>query len=179
MITNLSLPNKITLLRIFLVPLLVIFLINPSSISSLIAALIFSAASFTDWLDGYVARSTHQITTLGKILDPVADKILITAALLPLVAQGRVAAWVVILLLGREFAVMGLRSVAAAQGTIIPAGSLGKYKMALEIAAVIPLILNYSLLLDFLGALFLYMATLVSLISGADYFLKFWQAGEG
>lgn len=179
MLAKLNLPNKITLLRILLIPLLVVFLIRPSATSSLIAALIFSAASFTDWLDGHLARTTQQITTLGKLLDPVVDKILISAALIPLVAQDRVAAWIVILILGREFAVMGLRSIAAAHGMVIPAGSLGKYKMVLEIAAVIPLILNYNLLLNHLGTFFLYIAVSVSLISGTDYFLKFWREEKG
>lgn len=178
MLAKLSLPNKITLMRIFLVPLLVGFLVNPSPASSLMAALIFSAASFTDWLDGYLARSKGQITILGKLLDPVADKILIMAALIPLVEQGRVSAWMAVLLLGREFAVMGLRAVAVVQGTIIAASPLGKYKMGLETAAVLFLILSYNELTVSLGTLTLYSAAFVSIVSGADYFLKFYREEE-
>lgn len=178
MLAKLSLPNKITLMRIFLVPLLVGFLVNPSPASSLMAALIFSAASFTDWLDGHLARSKGQITNLGKLLDPVADKILIMAALVPLVEQGRISAWIAVILLGREFAVMGLRAVAVAQGTIIAASPLGKYKMGLEIAALLLLILNYNELTVILGTLTLYSAAFASIISGADYFLKFYREEE-
>ncbi len=127
MFNQINLPTKLTLFRIFIVPLLIVFLISPSTTFSLIAAFIFLLASLTDWLDGHLARSTNQITTLGKILDPIADKLLICSTLIPLVALGRVPSWMAVILVGRELAVTGLRSIGMVQGIVVPAGSMGKY----------------------------------------------------
>ncbi len=177
MISKLNLPNKITLIRIFLLPLIVVLLISPSRLSSFFAVIIFGLASFTDWLDGHIARSTGQITTLGKLLDPIADKLLIVAALIPLVALGRAPAWIVVILICREFAVSGLRIIGMSQKLVIPASTTGKYKMIAQIVAIILLILNYRILfIDFftLGTIALWIALILSVISGVDYFMKFW-----
>ena len=118
---KINLPTKITLLRILLVPFLLAFLIAPSRVNALMAALIFGGAALTDWLDGHLARSTQQVTTLGKLLDPIADKILLAAGLIPLVGLGRVPAWMAAIMLIREFSVSGLREIAAAEQVIIHA----------------------------------------------------------
>jgi CDP-diacylglycerol--glycerol-3-phosphate 3-phosphatidyltransferase len=174
---SLNLPNKITLVRIFLIPFFLVFLISSSKIDPLFAALIFGLASFTDWLDGYLARTTNQVTLLGKLLDPIADKILITAALIPLVELDRVSAWLAVVIIGREFAVSGLRTVGMSQGIMIDVSWWGKYKMAFEITAIILLILNYKILFihfQFLGTVSIWIAMIMGLVSGIDYFIKFW-----
>jgi len=172
---RLNLPNRITLCRIFLVPVMLVFLISPSTSGSFIAALIFAAAAFTDWLDGHLARANHQITTLGKLLDPIADKLLITATLIPLVALGRVSPWIAVILIGREFAVTGLRGIAAAKGVIIAASNWGKYKMLCQVVALILLILYYPPVFIGLGQGILYLSLFLSVASGIDYFRSFWQ----
>ena len=131
-----NLPNGLTLSRIFLVPLLVTVLLTKYDVR--IAAAIFLAASMTDLLDGYLARKRGQVTTLGTLLDPVADKLLISSAFISLVQLQVVAAWVVVIIVGREFAVTGLRSIASAQGFTIDASDLGKLKMATQVASTKP-----------------------------------------
>src|SRR5262247_1021804 len=133
-ISTVNLPNALTLVRIFAVPLLVALLMTKDHM--LIAALIFLAASFTDLLDGYLARKRGQITTLGVLLDPVADKLLISSAFISLVQLDIVPAWMVVIIIGREFAVSGLRSIASAQGFTISASELGKIKMVAQVAAI-------------------------------------------
>src|SRR6266705_1294390 len=135
-----NLPNGLTLMRIFLVPLLVAVLLTKNNV--LVAALIFLAASLTDLLDGYLARKRGQVTTLGTLLDPVADKLLISSAFISLVQLQVVAAWVVVIIVGREFAVTGLRSIASAQGFTIDASDLGKLKMATQVSTITLLILG-------------------------------------
>jgi CDP-diacylglycerol--glycerol-3-phosphate 3-phosphatidyltransferase len=172
---KLNLPTKITLMRIVLVPLLLAFLIAPSRVNALMAALIFGAAALTDWLDGHLARSTHQVTTLGKLLDPIADKILLAAGLIPLVGLGRVPAWMAAIMLIREFAVAGLREIAAARETIIPASRLAKTKTFVQILAILFLILNYAtwpLTFRDVGLGLLTLGLVLSLVSGVDYYLK-------
>jgi len=131
-----SAANKITLVRIVLIPLLLVFMVPDRVLDRWIALAIFLLASATDWLDGYVARSRGQITRLGKLLDPVADKLLVTAALLPLVRKDLVPDFMAALLIGREFLVSGLRSAASAEGVVIAAGQVGKWKMGMSIAAI-------------------------------------------
>ncbi len=175
---RLNLPNKITIIRIFLIPLFLVFLISSTKISPLFAASIFGVAAFTDWLDGYLARTTKQVTTLGKLLDPIADKILVTAALIPLVELDRISAWIAVVIIGREFAVSGLRTVAMSQGIVIAASWWGKYKMVFEIISIMFLILNYKIVFFnflFLGTIAIWIAMAMSLISGIDYFVKFWN----
>jgi CDP-diacylglycerol---glycerol-3-phosphate 3-phosphatidyltransferase len=172
---KINLPTKITLLRILLVPFLLAFLIAPSHVNALVAALIFAAAALTDWLDGHLARSTDQVTTLGKLLDPIADKILLAAGLIPLVGLERVPAWMAALMLIREFAVAGLREIAAAEQVIIPASAMAKAKTVLQIAAILFLILNYQtwpLTFHTVGMGLLSLSLILSLVSGLDYYWK-------
>jgi len=176
----LNLPNKLTLVRIFLVPFIIVFLIAGEKVPNYTAGAIFLAAVLTDWLDGRIARSTRQVTTLGKLLDPIADKLLISTALIALVQVGRAPAWMVVLIVGRELAITGLRTIAASQSVIIHASEFGKYKMLAEVAAVTLLILDWSprlgvAFIPSLGLLCLWAAMVLSIISGIDYFLKFWK----
>jgi CDP-diacylglycerol---glycerol-3-phosphate 3-phosphatidyltransferase len=180
-----NLPNTLTLVRIFLVPFLVVFLIANAEPRNYPAAAIFIAAVLTDWLDGRIARSRRQVTTLGQLLDPIADKLLIAAALISLVEIGRVPAWVATIIVGRDIAITGLRGIAAAQGLIIAASQLGKYKMGAEVVAVIFLILDpgTSRLPGVplsVGGLAVGGAVVLSVVSGIDYFARFWrQLGLG
>ncbi len=144
-----NLPNALTLARIFLVPLLVVVLVTKFEgrlilgiRMELVGAAIFGLASLTDWLDGYLARRRKQVTTFGQLMDPLADKLLITAALLSLVQMGLAPAWMVTVILGREFAVTVLRSVAYSRGVVIPASPLGKIKMLSQVVAILLLILG-------------------------------------
>ncbi|MDA0998969.1 MAG: CDP-diacylglycerol--glycerol-3-phosphate 3-phosphatidyltransferase [bacterium] len=164
---RLTLANRLTLARILMLPLLVLFLLQGSSTAHLAAGALFILSAFTDWLDGYLARRRGQITPLGEILDPVADKLLITAALLPLVAIGEVDAWIAGIILGREFLVTALRAVALKQGLVAPAGIIGKWKMGLEVAAITALILQ---ILPPLGTVLIWAAMLAAIISAVDYF---------
>ena len=175
-----NLPNKITMGRIFLVPFIILFLVVGEKVPNYTAGAIFLAAVFTDWLDGQIARNTRQVTTLGKLLDPIADKLLISTALIALVQVGRAPAWMVVLIVGRELAITGLRTIAAAQSIIIHASDFGKYKMMAEVAAVTFLILDWPpdwafIGISSLGVLFLWAAVVLSVVSGVDYFLKFWK----
>jgi CDP-diacylglycerol--glycerol-3-phosphate 3-phosphatidyltransferase len=172
---KINLPTKITLLRMLLVPFLLAFLIAPSRVNALMAALIFAGAALTDWLDGHLARSTKQVTTLGKLLDPIADKILLAAGLIPLVGLGRVPAWMAAVMLIREFAVSGLREIAAAEQVIIHASPMAKAKTALQIVAILLLILHYQtwpLSFPTAGMGLLTLSLILSLVSGVEYYLK-------
>ncbi len=162
-----TLSNSLTLARILMVPLLVLFLLEGSPPAQYFAAGLFVMAAFTDWLDGHLARTRDQVTPLGEILDPVADKLLILAALIPLVSLGRADAWVVGILLGRELLVTAFRAVAARQGLVVPAGGLGKIKMGLEVSAIFFLILN---VLAPLGTILIWAAMMAAVISAVDYF---------
>ncbi len=181
-----NLPNALTLLRIFFVPLLVAVLVEQSIgikhngivvvTNEVFALAIFLAAAATDLLDGYLARRWGQITTVGTLLDPIADKLLISAALVSLVQIHRVPAWVVILIIGREFAVSGLRSIAAAEGFTIRASELGKTKMVGQVLAVTMVLLSvrWAWLSGAANALLL-AVMLFGLVSAVDYFRKFWR----
>jgi CDP-diacylglycerol---glycerol-3-phosphate 3-phosphatidyltransferase len=172
-----NLPNGLTLMRIFLVPLLVAVLLTQYSV--LIAAAVFLAASLTDLLDGYFARKRGQITTLGTLLDPVADKLLISSAFISLVQLQLVPAWMVVIIIGREFAVTGLRSIASAQGFTIDASQFGKIKMVTQVAAITFLILgmpggNPNPTFQKLGFITLWFVVIFAIVSAADYFWRFW-----
>jgi CDP-diacylglycerol--glycerol-3-phosphate 3-phosphatidyltransferase len=168
----LNVPNLLTLLRILLVPVLVVALGTEAEGGSTIAAAVFVLASLTDGLDGYIARSRQSITTFGKVMDPVADKLLIAAALLTLVSLDRVDAWVAMIVIAREFAVSGLRIAAGQQGVVIPASGLGKLKTIVQSAAVLALIAVHDP--DVLWVqLLTYAMVLTTIVSGADYFLNF------
>lgn len=175
-----NLPNKLTLLRIFLVPILVFFLVySPSRWMHLVAALIFLAASMTDVIDGYIARKRGQVTTLGKLLDPIADKLLVTSALISLVDLGVVHAPAAMLIIGREIAVTGLRGIAAANGIVISASDKGKIKAFSQSVAIFLLILYLqSKYLLWSGQAFLWVAVVLTLYSGYDYFRSFWSSAQ-
>jgi CDP-diacylglycerol--glycerol-3-phosphate 3-phosphatidyltransferase len=170
--SQLNWPNRITLVRIFLVPLLLVFLISPQGWYPLVAATIFLVAVFTDWLDGHLARSTNQITRLGQLLDPVADKLLVTAALVSLVGRQQVPAWIAVIIICREIAITGLRAMAADQHIIIAAGAFGKYKMVCFSIAVWLLMLNLPVL-DLPGIIVLVAGMILSVVSGIDYLRKY------
>src|SRR5512140_2511746 len=143
-----NLPNTLTLVRIFLVPLIVVVLLTQYAgrevlgmPKEVVAAAIFGIASLTDWLDGYLARRRQQVTWLGQILDPLADKLLISATLVSIVQLGLAPAWMVAVIIGREFAVTGLRSIAYARGVAMPASNLGKLKMIAQVVTILALIL--------------------------------------
>jgi CDP-diacylglycerol---glycerol-3-phosphate 3-phosphatidyltransferase len=167
----LNLPNALTLLRIVAVPVVVVALLEETPNGDALAAAVFALAAVTDGLDGYFARSRDAITTFGKLFDPLADKLLVTAALVSLVSLGRVEAWVAMVIIAREFAVTVLRAVAAEQGTVIQASWLGKLKTILQVAAVFALIAvePAPLAVDLL----VYAAVAVTAISGIDYFFNF------
>ncbi len=168
----LNLPNLLTLLRILLVPVLVVALTVEVQNGPAIAAAVFVVAALTDGLDGYIARSRQSITTFGQVMDPVADKLLIAAALMALVSLDRVAAWVAMVIVAREFAVSGLRIAAGQQGVVIPASALGKLKTIVQSATVLALIAAPNE--DAVWVMVLvYAMVLVTLASGAEYFLNF------
>jgi CDP-diacylglycerol---glycerol-3-phosphate 3-phosphatidyltransferase len=168
---SLNLPNTLTLLRILLVPVVVVALLDETPNGDAIAAGVFALAALTDGLDGWIARNRGEITTFGKLMDPLADKLLVTAALVSLVSLGRLEAWVAMVIIAREFAVTGLRAVAAERGVVIQASWLGKVKTILQIAAIIALIAvdPTPLGVDIL----VYVAVAATVISGVDYFFGF------
>lgn len=173
-----TIPNLLSFLRILSIPFVVILLHFSDPLSSFLAALIFSIAGITDLLDGYIARQQRSETTIGRLLDPMADKLLILSALIMLIALGRVAAWMVVLIVAREVAVTGLRGIASAEGLIIPASRGGKAKTMLQSLALIGLLLHYEYLginFHLLGILILWIALVVTVWSGVDYFSKFYR----
>jgi CDP-diacylglycerol--glycerol-3-phosphate 3-phosphatidyltransferase len=177
-----NLPNTLTLVRIFLVPLLVVVLLTQFAgheifgvPKELIGAGIFAVASITDWLDGYLARRRRQVTWLGQVLDPIADKLLTSAAFISLVQLGLAPAWMVALIIGREFAITGLRSLAYTRGITIPASRLGKIKMASQVTAILLLILGWRPLpwLAPIGYVALWVVMLTAVVSAIDYYRRF------
>ena len=164
----LNLPNALTLLRILAVPVVVVALLGETPNGDALAAAVFALAALTDGLDGYIARSRDSVTTFGKLMDPLADKLLIIGALVSLVSLDRLEAWVAMVIIAREVAVTILRTIAAERGLVIAASWLGKVKTVLQIAAVIALIATNPapLWVDVL----VYIALVVTVLSGADYF---------
>jgi CDP-diacylglycerol--glycerol-3-phosphate 3-phosphatidyltransferase len=175
-----NLPNFITLTRILLIPVFVVLFATPTPNRSLSAALVFVVAAVTDLLDGYLARRNGQVTTLGKLLDPIADKLLVLSALILLVNIDRVSALVAILIIAREVAVTGVRAIAAGEGMVIAAETTGKYKMALQVVAIVLLILEDTFLSDLgnlhlAGIVTLYLSLLFGYVSGGQYVWSFWK----
>jgi CDP-diacylglycerol--glycerol-3-phosphate 3-phosphatidyltransferase len=171
-----NIPNSLTILRIILVPVFVFILLVRVPYGDYIAAAIFVIAAVTDSLDGYLARKWKQITKLGIILDPLADKLLITAALISLVELGRIPGWIAIVIIGREFAVTGLRLVKAEEGVLIPASLMGKLKTVSQIVAVFLVILpnSYRGFTTLpLGEWAMYLAVFVTIVYGVEYFHNF------
>ena len=176
-----NLPIGLTITRIIATPLLILFLISSSRVHALIAAAIFMAASFTDWLDGVVARRRNQVTTLGTLLDPVADKLLVAAALVSLLTIDKIEAWIVVVIIGRELAVTGLRAVAAGVGVIVPASRLAKWKTASQYLAITMLILEKGLIspaFHVAATAVLWAALALTVVSAVDYFYRFFRKAD-
>jgi CDP-diacylglycerol---glycerol-3-phosphate 3-phosphatidyltransferase len=184
-----NLPNTLTLLRIFFVPVLIVVLLTKSPNVELWGVpvhfevwgvLVLLVAAATDWADGYIARRRLQVTTLGILLDPIADKLLISAAFISLVDMKLVPAWMVVIVVGREFTVLGLRNIASAEGFTIAASALGKTKMVLQVCAVAVLIAaaGHSSLKTFAWFL-MWLVVISAIVSAAQYFMKFWGQLDG
>ncbi len=173
-----NLPNTITLMRISVVPFLFILLSSPGEFWSSILAAIFLLASFTDFVDGYVARKYQMVTTLGKFLDPIADKLIINTAMILMIPIGRIPAWIVAITIVRDLLVDWIRSIASSEGFLIPASRLGKQKTFAQIVAVTALMAHYSIFgvdTHIVGMVIIYAALLLTVYSGLDYFIKFYH----
>jgi len=192
----LNLPNIITMARIAAIPLLCFLLLSPGRENGLLqppgrdycfwAAALFAVASVTDWLDGYLARRMGIVTVFGKFLDPIADKLIVMAALIMILPFDRVPAWMVLVILGREMIITGLRGIASTEGIVIPASNLGKFKTIFQLVAIIGLLLHYDYRWFFsidhpllvvnmhhVGMFYLWIATVITIWSGVDYLNKF------
>ncbi|KAE9637096.1 CDP-diacylglycerol--glycerol-3-phosphate 3-phosphatidyltransferase [Defluviitalea raffinosedens] len=171
-----NLANKLTFLRIILIPVFLIVLLTewiPDPQKRIFAVIIFALASLTDMLDGYIARSRNLITNLGKFLDPLADKLLVTSALVSLVELGDLPAWVVIIILSRELAITGFRTVAVSEGIVIAASWWGKIKTISQMFMTMVFLLNISLpIFDVFETVLMWMAVIFTIISGVDYIVK-------
>ncbi len=184
-----NLPNLLTLFRIALIPVICVLIWMGDPLSSFLAVAVFATAGFTDWLDGYLARKNDVVSLTGKFLDPLADKLLVMASLVMLVPLGRISATIVIIILAREFAVMGLRSVAAGEGIIIASGAAGKYKTSFQMTGLIGLLIHYVYRVDFLfvetrlnfhviGLWLILISIVFSLLSAYQYFAGFLRGVE-
>ncbi len=173
-----NLANKITMLRIFLVPIFMFFLLTKLKYGVYIAVAVFIIAAITDGLDGYVARRWKQVTNFGKFIDPLADKLLVTAALISLVELGSLSSWVAMIIIGREFVVTSLRIVAVSEGIVISASMWGKIKTITQIVAIAALLLNnypFSILGFPFDKISMFFAVVFTVLSGADYLMKNWE----
>ena len=181
-----NIPNILTLLRIASIPVMAVILFSPSRGAGFWAAVIFGMASFTDWLDGYLARRMGIVTVFGKFLDPIADKLIVMAALIMILPFGRAPAWMVLIILGREIIITGLRGLASTEGIVIPASNLGKFKTIFQIVAILGLLLHYDYHWFFgvenhflnvnmhnFGLFYLWIATIITIWSGIDYLVRF------
>lgn len=181
-----NVPNILTMFRIASIPVLVVILLSPSKTAGFWAAAVFALASITDWLDGYIARRMGIVTVFGKFLDPIADKLIVMAALIMLLPHGRVPAWMVLVILGREIIITGLRGIASTEGIVIAASELGKFKTIFQIVAILGLLLHYDYHWLFgvphiwfyvnmhnIGMFYLWIATAITIWSGVDYLHKF------
>lgn len=176
-----NLPNSLTILRILMVPIYVILFLEPTASRSIAAAVVFGLAALTDLLDGYLARRRGQVTQVGQLLDPIADKFLVISGLILLVQFQRIEAWIAIAFIVRDLGITGIRAIAASKGLIIAAGQFGKYKVVLQIIGIILLTLEGALVLPFidfhsLGTGLLYFALMFSIVSAGQYVWEFWQS---
>jgi CDP-diacylglycerol--glycerol-3-phosphate 3-phosphatidyltransferase len=182
----LNLPNILTMARIAAIPLMATLLLSSSRSAGFWAAAVFALASITDWLDGYLARRMGIVTVFGKFLDPIADKLIVMAALIMLLPFNRVPGWMVLIILGREIIITGLRGIASSEGIVIPASDLGKFKTIFQIVAILGLVLHYEYNWFFgiahplltvnmhdVGMVYLWIATLLTIWSGVDYLIRF------
>lgn len=186
----LNLPNLMTLGRIGLVPVYLAFLAYEDRHRSFAAAVVFAVAAISDWLDGWVARISHSVTTLGKFLDPLADKVIVLSALVMLERLGRVPVWVIVVILAREFLISGLRTLAAGEGLVIDASQGGKWKTSLQLTGIISLMLHYHYAINYwvatvqtdfqaVGITLLYLSLLPSLVSAVNYVRQFYLLDTG
>jgi len=176
-----NIANKITVSRILLIPIFMLFMLIDVPYNMEIALTIFLIASLTDKLDGYYARKYNLVTDLGKFLDPLADKLLITAAFLIFIELGRIQAWAVFIILTREFAVTGLRGIAANRNIVIPASNMGKFKTVTQIITAVILFLDnypFSIINIPMDMILIYFTLFITIASGADYFVKYFKAVE-
>lgn len=174
-----NLPNTITMMRIGVVPFLFVLLSNPGAFWSMVIAALFVIASITDFFDGYIARKYQMITTMGKFLDPIADKIIVNTAMVLLIPIGRIPAWIVAITIIRDLIVDVIRSIASSEGIYIQASQLGKQKTVAQIIAVTALIIHYSVFginAHVVGTMILYVAFFLTIYSGFDYFIKLYQS---
>ena len=182
----LNIPNILTMLRIAAIPLLAVLLFSPSQSAGFWAAAVFALAAITDWFDGYLARRMGIVTVFGKFLDPIADKLIVMSALIMILPFGRVPAWMVLVILGREIIITGLRGIASSEGIIIQASDLGKFKTIFQIVAILGLLLHFDYNWFFgianpllqvnmhnVGMFYLWIATLLTVWSGVDYLVRF------
>lgn len=173
-----NLPNSITLLRVGIIPVLFFLLFDPGRIWSLIIAILFIITALTDLLDGYVARKYHIVTNIGKFLDPIADKLIVNTAMILMIPIGRIPAWIVAVIVIRDFTVDGIRTIAGSEGMTISASKLGKRKTLCQIFAVSALMIHYPFLwanAHIVGMFILYIALWLTIHSGIDYFIKFYR----
>ena len=181
-----NIPNVLTLFRIALIPVIATLLLSSTREACFWACAVFAVASATDWLDGYLARRMGIVTTFGKFLDPIADKLIVMAALVMILPYDRVPAWMVLVILGREIIITGLRGIASSEGIVIQASDLGKYKTIFQIVAILGLVLHYNYNWFFgishtlltvnmhnVGMFFLWIATVLTIWSGVDYLVRF------
>lgn len=182
----LNLPNILTMARIAAIPLMAALLLSPSQSAGFWAAAVFALASITDWLDGYLARRMGIVTVFGKFLDPIADKLIVMAALIMILPFNRVPGWMVLVILGREIIITGLRGIASSEGIVIQASDLGKFKTIFQIVAILGLVLHYdynwffgvahpllSVNMHNVGMFYLWIATILTIWSGVDYLVRF------
>jgi len=173
-----NLPNSITIARISVVPFLFLLLASPGPFWSLVLAALFVLAAITDFADGFIARKYNMITTMGKFLDPLADKLIVNSAMILMIPIGRIDAWIVVIIIMRDLIVDGIRSIASSEGIYIQASILGKQKTLAQIFAVTALMIHYPFLgvdAHFVGTIVLYVAFLLTIYSGMDYFIKFYR----
>lgn len=173
-----NLPNTISVVRIGVIPILFFLLLSPGSLMSIVIAVLFIAAALTDLLDGHVARRYHIVTTMGKFLDPIADKLIVNTAMILLIPIGRIPTWIVAIIIIRDFIVDGIRNIASSEGLIIDASPLGKRKTLCQIFAVSALMIHYPFFgadAHTVGMVILYIALVLTVLSGFDYFIKFYR----
>lgn len=172
-----NVPNALSISRIFLTPILLTVLLTKNVPQrDIIAVAIVLIAAATDWFDGYLARRLQQVSTIGMLLDPIADKLLVCSVLISMVETQKIQAWMVVIIVGREIAVTGLRSIAQAAGTTIAASDMGKTKMVMQIVAIVALLLSDRIHLGWwVGQISLYLVVILALISAISYFLAFWK----
>ena len=172
----LSHPNALTLYRIAAIPGIVVLLLFPNRFCTFIAAILFSAAAITDYFDGFYARKRGLVSNLGKAMDPLADKLLVSSTFIMISSHGWIPAWMVCIIIGRELAVTGLRNIIVEGKEDLSASSLGKYKIGFQISAIIPLLLHYpyfGINFHVIGMVFLWPALVLTIWSGVDYFIRF------